>query len=119
MEYTPFILCVIGLAGIFIHHLVKIDSLNRLNEGTIHFGKYLAVEWASILINFIIVLLVSFILNKELHAYLQMLDFLKYFVGFAMFTIGYAGQSLLVKAMGKGQRHMEKLDKKSSDKTIK
>lgn len=110
--YSTFILCFLGMIGIVLHNLVKIDSLNRKGQGSINLRQYFLVEWVTILISVIVVCLGAFFLQKELKQYFEM--FTKY-VGIGFLFFGYFAQSLLVKAAGKGEKYIDELNKPDTD----
>lgn len=102
MEYTPIILGSMGVIGILLHNLVKMDSINRASAGRINLRQYLAVERFSILIS-ILVVLAATVASQEVKELYNAGKWLALgFVG-----IGYLAQSILVKAMGKAQKKVE------------
>lgn len=114
MTYTPFLLCLCALVGILLHHLVKLDSLNRLNNGKINFIEYLKIERFTLMISLIIAFVSSFLLYQDLHFYLDRLGFIKYFsVGYIV--LGYFAQSILVKLMGRAQKVIDKKSQPDTD----
>lgn len=100
MTYTPFILCACALLGVISHHLVKLDSLNRQNNGKINFGQYFMIERFTLALSLIVSFGSAFLLNHEIAYYLENLGFIKYFGGMFVF-LGYSAQSLLVKFIGR------------------
>lgn len=102
MDYSPFILGVLGLLGILLHNLVKMNDINKKAKGAFNFGQYLAMERFSIIIS-IIVVVVCLMISHEIK---QLHDAGTY-IGLAFFTIGYMSQSLLVKFTGKAEKFLE------------
>lgn len=103
MEYTHFILFLAGLGGIFTHVLMKIDSLNRKYDGEVNYGKFFRVEWASIAIS-IIVVLVAMIAREEIAS----LKAVGSYLALGYFAIGIAAQSLAYMVKGRTEKIIEK-----------
>lgn len=103
MEYTTPVLAVLGLAGIAVHNLVKIDSLNRQSKGCFSFWPFVKLEWPSIAIS-VIVLGVMMISVQDM---VSMSVTMKWPLGPAFFTGGYMAQSLLYKWMGRAQKEID------------
>jgi len=99
MDYSPFILGVLGVLGILLHNLVKMNDINKKAKGSFNFGQYLAIERFSIMISLIVVVVCLITYNdiKQLHD-------LGVKGGLGFFTIGYMSQSLLVKFTGKAEK---------------
>jgi len=55
MNYTNLVLFALGLFGILIHNLIKVETINRQSEGHFNFKKFLSLEWPSIAISFSVV----------------------------------------------------------------
>lgn len=94
-EYTPFILFILGVCGVFVHNLIKLGEA-RKNNAKSNFLKYWTAEKYSIMASLIIVL-VSVILSQEIK---QMEQF-GHFLGLGFFAIGYTGQSMIISRFGK------------------
>ncbi len=56
MGSTPLILCAMGVLGVLLQSLVKMDSLNRQSNGNFKLMPYLKLERFSIIISLIVVL---------------------------------------------------------------
>lgn len=97
MHYNDLILFAFGFGGVMIHNLTKISELQK--KGRFDFHKYYATEWAAISVSLIIVALC--IAGKHEVAQLEQAG---KWLGLAFTTIGYMGQSLFVKLMGKANR---------------
>jgi hypothetical protein len=108
--YTPILLAALGMIGILLHNLVKLDSLNRAANGKVNFLAYLAVERFSILIS-IIVVIAATITSQEVKELANAGKWL----GGGFVCIGYLAQSLLVKGMGTAQRYLNKINKPDTD----
>lgn len=101
MEYTPFILASLGILGILLHNLVKMDSINRAAAGRINLKQYLLMERFSILIS------IGFVAGCVAisHEIKELYNAGKW-LGAGFFAIGYLAQSILVKMMGKAQKKL-------------
>ena len=97
MQYNDLILFGFGIGGILIHNLTKINELTKAGKFKAH--QYFGMEWASISISLIIVILCIF--GKHEVAQLEQAG---NWLGLAFTTIGYMGQSLFVKLMGKASK---------------
>jgi hypothetical protein len=88
-----------GLLGILTHNLMKIDSLNRKANGDFKFKPFLRLEWPSLSISVIVVILctVGQVVIPKLQA-----------VGlpliFGFYTIGLAAQSLAYYFKGRAEK---------------
>ena len=108
MNYTNLTLYGLGLLGILLHNLVELNKINRKNKGTVRLGEYFKIERFSILIS-VIVCGVCLIIKAEI----TQLEQVGKWLGLAFIAIGYMGQSLLVFAMGKANKVIEKNDEES------
>lgn len=106
IEYTPFILFLLGLAGIFLHNAIKLNQINKRTKGNANIGYYLKMEVYSIIIAVVIVA-ISIIVAHEI----QSLYNAGIKIGLAFIAIGYMGQSLLVAWMGKAEKIIGRSDK--------
>jgi len=97
MNYNDIILFAFGMGGVLIHNLVKIQELKKTNQFKAH--TYFGMEWPSICISLILVLLA--IAGK--HEVSQLEQAGKW-LGLAFTTIGYMGQSLFIKLMGRANK---------------
>lgn len=97
MNYNDLVLFGFGLGGVLVHNLTKINELQKVNK--FNPAVYFRMEWAAISISLIIVFLC--ILGKKEVAQLEQAG---KWLGLAFVTIGYMGQSLFVKAMGKASK---------------
>lgn len=105
MNYTTLTLIAIGLVGVLCHNLLKMNTLNRKANGNFNYAQYLALEKFSIILS-IMVVGAAGVLSQEV----KELAFAGKYLGFAMFFIGYAAQSLLIQFMGKAQKFIDKPD---------
>lgn len=104
MQYSNFLLFALGLLGVIVHNLVKIDEINKdPSKGNFSFASYFKIEWASILIS-VIVVIVSVIAKNEV----KQLQSAGNWIGLGFVAIGYMAQSILVSFMGKAQKIIEK-----------
>ena len=102
MDYTILTLGALGLFGILIHNLIKLNNLNRANNGVLNLGKYLAIEKYSILIS-VCVVAVALIARTEI----KQLESVGKWLGLAFVTLGYMAQSIVVTFMGKAQKILD------------
>lgn len=102
MEYTPLILAGLGILGILLHNLVKMDSINRAAAGRINLKQYLLVERFSILISLGVVAAAV----TASHEVKELYNAGKW-LGLGFLAIGYLAQSILVKMMGKAQKKVD------------
>jgi hypothetical protein len=102
MEYSILLLGVLGMLGILLHNLVKMNDINKKAKGAFNFGQYLAIEKFSIMISLIVVVVCLITYNdiKQLHD-------LGIKGGLGFFTIGYMSQSLLVKFTGQAEKFLK------------
>lgn len=103
MEYTTLMLAALGLFGILLHNLVKLNELNRKNEGNLNLGSYFKLEVFSILIS-ICVVAISLIAKAEI----KQLEMAGQWLGLSFVAIGYMAQSIVVAFMGKAQKFIDK-----------
>jgi hypothetical protein len=105
MNYTNFLLIVLGLFGVLMHNLVELNKLNKASGGNLKIVKYLKIEMFSIMIS-ICVVIVCVIVKQEI----QQLERVGNWLGLAFIAIGYMGQSLLIFAMGRANKVIDKPD---------
>lgn len=97
MNYTNVMLFGLGLLGVLIHCLVKINDLKK--RGAFKAKDYFELEWANILLSAIIVV-VAIICKTEI----KQLEQVGNWLGLAFVAIGYMGQSILVSFLGKASK---------------
>jgi hypothetical protein len=102
MIYTNLILFGLGVLGIFLHNLVKLDELNKAQNGKLSLRSYFRLERFSILISAVVVIISIFIKTE-----IKELQIAGTYLGLSFVTIGYMGQSLIVKLMGKAQKKID------------
>ena len=107
MNYNDLVLFGFGLIGILIHNLTKINELKK--QGKFNATAYFGMEWASISISLLIVF--AAIMGKHEVAQLEQAG---KWLGLAFTTIGYMGQSLFVKLMGKANKALSDKDNGST-----
>jgi hypothetical protein len=103
MEYTTLVLAALGLFGILIHNLVKLNELNRKSEGNLNFSNYLKLERFSIAIS-VCVVIISLMVKHEI----KQLDMAGKWLGLSFVAIGYMAQSIVVAFMGRAQKFIDK-----------
>lgn len=102
MNYTNLVLFALGLFGILIHNLIKVDTLNRQSEGHFDFKKFISLEWPSIAISFSVVG-VCLIAKHEV----KQLEEVGKWLGLAFVTIGYTAQSIVYKYLGTAEKKIK------------
>lgn len=100
MNYNDLALFGFGVGGVLIHNLIKISDLKKTNKFAVH--TYFGMEWPSIAISLILVGLS--IMGKHEVAQLEQAG---KWLGLAFVGIGYMGQSIFVKYMGRAQKALE------------
>lgn len=103
---TQLLLLAMGIIGILLHNFVKLDSINRANNGVIDFWKYLAIEKFSIIIS-ILVVVGATIGSQEI----KQLEFAGKWLALGFLAIGYLAQSILIKVMSKAQNYVDNTTK--------
>lgn len=106
INYTQATLLAFGIAGILLHNLIKLDAINKADGPSFSFWKYLKLERFSILVSLIIVA-VAVIGSQEIKQF----EMAGKWLGLGFLAIGYMGQSILVKYMGKVSKVIESDDK--------
>lgn len=92
-------LIALGLFGILIHNLVKLNELNQKSNGNLNFKQYLQLERFAIAIS-ICVVVVAVMIRSEI----KQLEFAGKWLGLGFVAIGYMAQSIVVSIMGKAQK---------------
>lgn len=100
MNYTDLTLFAFGVGGVLIHNLIKISELKKKNKFTA--SSYFGMEWPSISVSVILVILS--ILGKH---EIKQLEQAGSYLGLAFVGIGYMGQSVFVKLMGRAAKKFE------------
>ncbi len=103
MNYNDVTLLGLGLLGVLLHSLVKINSIKKSGKD-ISFQAYLSDEWASMLIS-VLVVVVALVCKNDVK---QLEDAGKW-LGLGFTTLGYMGQSVLVAFMGKAEKRLNQL----------
>ena len=117
MNYTPFALFIIGLVGVLFHNLIELNKLNRAQKGNFSIRDYFKLEIFTILIS-ILMAAVSAYLSADIKQ-LKVITESEYgglMVGGAFIAIGYMGQSILVAAMGKANKFVNKENEEARQK---
>jgi len=105
MDYTNLILFALGLFGILIHNLVKVNEINRKNNGDFKFAPFIRLEWPSISLSLCVVAVVL-IAKHEVKQLEQVREWLGLFFVFT----GYAAQSLVYAVLGKAEKKLKDND---------
>jgi hypothetical protein len=88
--YSTIILFALGVLGIFIHNLMKMDEENRKKDSDFNLPQYLMKERFSILLSLCVVI-VSLIVKKEIAE----LEIAGSYIGLGFVAIGYMAQSII------------------------
>lgn len=102
MNYTLLTLSALGIFGILIHNLMKLNTLNRENKGEINIFSYWKIERFSIILSLCVVA-VCLLVRTEV----KQLESVGKWLGLAFVAIGYMAQSIVVSFSGKAQRFIE------------
>lgn len=102
MTYTTLILALLGLFGILLHNLIKLNQINRKLKGEINLGNYLKMERFTIIIS-ICVIIIALIAQQEI----KQLELVGKWLGLAYVAIGYTAQSLVIAMAGKTEKIIE------------
>jgi len=102
MDYTNLTLFGLGLVGIILHNLIKLNDINRANDGNVNILKYWRLERFSILISLIVVV-AAIIAKSEI----KQLEQVGKWLGLSFIAFGYMAQSIVVKFMGKAQKFVD------------
>lgn len=103
MNYTYLTLFGLGLLGVILHNLVKLNDIKKANpDGDVNYGKYFKMEWISILISIIVVIGLVWT-SQEVTELANAGKWL----GLGFVAAGYLAQSLLIKFMGKAQKVLD------------
>ena len=102
MNYTTPILFGLGMFGILLHNLIKLNSINRKNKGSVNYMEYFALEKFTISIS-ICVVIIALIAQHEIKQ-LQVVDNL---FGLSFVAIGYMAQSIVVSMIGRTEEFIK------------
>lgn len=102
MDYTLLTLSALGLFGILIHNLVKLNSINREQKGEINIFKYWKIERFSIILS-VCVVAVCLLARTEINQ----LESIGNWLGLAFVAIGYMAQSIVVSFSNKAQKFID------------
>lgn len=103
MTYTNAVLFLLGLLGILLHNLIQLNGLNKKAGGKLSVRSYLKLERFAIMIS-VLVVIAAIIIKHEIAS----LEAAGNWLGFSFITIGYFGQSLVIKLMGKAEKIVDK-----------
>lgn len=109
MEYTNVMLILLGLFGVVVHNLFKINKINKSLNGNFKFGPFIALEWPSICISVCLVI-VCVIAKVEI----KKLDAVGEYLGLGFVFIGYGGQSFFYSFFGRAEKKIKDLTGDSS-----
>lgn len=106
MDYSIITLAALGVFGVLIHNLVKLNELNKKLEGNISLLSYLKLEIFAILLSLCVVA-VALIVRTEV----KQLEQVGNWLGIAFVAIGYMAQSIIITVMGRTQKFLDNSDK--------
>lgn len=97
--YTPLTLFGLGLLGVILHNLIKLNTLKKSSStGDVNYGQYLKMEWITILISVLVV--VGLVWTSQ---EVEELANAGKWLGIGFIAAGYLAQSLLVAFMGRAE----------------
>jgi hypothetical protein len=104
MNYNDLILLGCGVGGVLVHNLMKIQDLKKANKfiGRTYFG----MEWPSIATSVIIVL-IALVCKHQIAE----LENAGKWLAASFATIGYSGQSIFLKFIGRANKIMGDVEK--------
>jgi hypothetical protein len=102
MEYTPLVLGLLGVGGILLHNLMKMDELNKKLKGKFSLSSYLALERFSIILSVILVV-ICVTVSQEV----KQLEAVGKWLGLAFVAIGYMSQSIILKFSSKAESKLK------------
>jgi len=101
MEYTNLILFAAGMLGVLTHTLMKIDKLNRKTNGAFNFNQFIKIEWASLMLSAIVVV-VAIIARTEI----SQLKAIGSWLALGFYAIGLSAQSVAYFVKGKAEKNL-------------
>ena len=113
MNYTNVTLYGLLILGVLLHNLVELNKLNRNLKGNVKITEYLKIERFSIIIS-LLVGVVAIIVKTEI----KQIEAAGKWLGLAFVAIGYMGQSLLIFAMGKASKIIDKTEEDENEKPV-
>lgn len=100
MNYTSVVLVVLGLVGVILHNLVKINDINKdPQKSNFNIATYWSKEWASIAISCLVVGVAAYLKSE-----IKQLEQAGKWLGLGFVALGYMAQSVLVSFMGKASK---------------
>ncbi len=102
MQYTTITLFALSMLGILIHTLMKIQGINKRQNGNFKFWPFIRLEWPSLLIS-ICVVVVSLIARAEIATLKQVGNYL----GIGFVALGYMSQSIIYHFAGKAEKMLK------------
>ena len=102
MDYTTVTLFGLGLLGILIHNLKKMNDINKRNKGNLNFKEYLGLEMFSILLSVCLVI-VALIAQQEI----KQLESIGKWLGLSFVALGYMAQSIVISFAGRAENFLK------------
>lgn len=103
-------LLLLGFAGIAVHVLIKINKIIQKMNGGFKHWDFVKLEWASIMIS-VITVLVAVFLRREI----EQSEYASKYMGATFFALGILAQFVVYKFIGRAQTI---IDKREEDKDI-
>lgn len=103
--YTNLILFALGVFGILIHNLIKINQVNRSLDGNFKLMPFIKLEWPSISLSLCAVFVVLIAKHE-----VKQLEQVREWLGIFMVFTGYAAQSLIYATLGRAEKSLKKDD---------
>lgn len=97
--YTNALLLLFGILGVLLHNFIKMDELNRKTPGSFKLTSYLRVERFAIVVSLIVIISAVFLKDE-----IKQLEAAGKWLGIGFLAMGYMGQSVVLKVMGKANK---------------
>lgn len=100
--YTLAFLIGMGMIGVILHNLVKLDGINRKEGGDINLLNYWKLERFSIAISFLVIIGATLASHE-----ISQLEIAGKWLGLGYFSLGYTAQSVLAKFTRKAESYIK------------
>ena len=91
MKYTALILFALGIFGVMVHNLKKLNEINRKNKGKVNLSEYFALERFSILMS---IGFVGFLVVVK--SEVSSVEYINKWIGTCFALAGFSAQSLIL-----------------------